>query len=130
VIALDTNVIVRFLTRDDPVQAPRARALIMVGPVLVQDTVLLESEWVLRTRYQFDRVRIAEAFRRLLGLPSVELEDELVLAQALDWFGAGLDFADALHLARTPPGVAFATFDRALRRRAAALPGTPELRAP
>ena len=64
-IALDTNVLVRFIANDDAVQAKRARLLIEKGPVFVAKTVLLELEWVLRGAYDLDRPTILKA---LLGL--------------------------------------------------------------
>jgi predicted nucleic-acid-binding protein len=130
VIALDTNVVVRFLTRDDPGQALRARALIETGAAFVPRTVVLETEWVLRTIYRFDRAAIAAGLMRLLGLPGVEIEDRPTVARALDWCGQGLDFADALHLASSARAEAFATFDRALRRKARAVVGTVPVVAP
>ena len=129
-IALDTNVVVRFLTRDDPGQALRARALIETGAAFVPRTVVLETEWVLRTIYRFDRAAIAAGLMRLLGLPGVEIEDRPTVARALDWCGQGLDFADALHLASSARAEAFATFDRALRRKARAVVGTVPVVAP
>jgi predicted nucleic-acid-binding protein len=122
VIAIDTNIVVRFLTRDDPVQAARARALIETGSVFVLQTVILETAWVLRTRYRFGRAAIARGLRQLLGLPGVEVEDAGTVAQALDLHDQGFDFADALHLASSRQADGFATFDRALRRRARRMP--------
>ena len=75
VLAVDTNVVVRFLTGDEPAQAGRARALFEHEAVLLLKTVLLETEWVLRRLYQFDSKRIADAFRALIALPLVECED-------------------------------------------------------
>jgi predicted nucleic-acid-binding protein len=129
-IALDTNVVVRFLTRDDPGPAVRARALIETGAAFVPRTVVLETEWVLRTIYRFDRGAIAAGLMRLLGLPGVEIEDRPTVARALDWCGQGVDFADALHLASSTQAEAFATFDRALRRKARAVRGTVPVVAP
>jgi predicted nucleic-acid-binding protein len=131
VIALDTNILVRFLTRDDPVQSPRARALIETGAVLILKTVVLETEWVLRTFYRFDRAAIEDGLTRLLGLPGIEVEDRPAVALALAWYGQNrLDFADALHLASSRHADAFATFDQALRRRARALGGAIPVVAP
>jgi predicted nucleic-acid-binding protein len=129
-IGLDTNVVVRFLTRDDPAQALRARALIETGAAFVPRTVVLETQWVLRTIYHFERSAIAAALMGLLRLPGVEIEDRPTVARALDWCGQGLDFADALHLASSGRAEAFATFDRALRRRARAVTGTVPVVAP
>lgn len=117
-IAIDTNIVVRVVTRDDSQQAPRARALMESGSAFVPKTVVLETESVLRSLYRFDRAAIEEGITRLLGLPSLEIEDRPAIARALDWYGQGLDFADALHLASSGRADSFVTFDRALRRRA------------
>jgi predicted nucleic-acid-binding protein len=124
VIAVDTNVVVRFLARDDPAQSPRAKALMEAGSVFVLRTVVLETEWVLRTTYGFDRAAIADAVTKLIGLPGVEVEEMAMVAQALAWYGNGLGFADALHLASSGRAQSFATFDRDLQRNARAIPGT------
>lgn len=117
-IAVDTNVLVRFITNDDAAQAKRARLLIEAGPVFVAKTVLLELEWVLRGAYGLDRPTILKAVRGLLGLPALTAEDELNVARAVEWYEAGLDFADALHLASSGQQRAFATFDQSMRKRA------------
>ena len=124
-IAIDTNVVVRFLTRDDPTQAGRAKALLLAEPVFLSKTVLLESEWVLRSGYRLARDDIAAAFRALLGLPGAAVEDLPAVTQALAWYDGGLDFADALHLASSGPAGRFATFDEPLVRRAKGLPQAP-----
>jgi predicted nucleic acid-binding protein len=80
--------------------------------------VVLETAWVLRTIHRLERTAIAAGLMRLLGLPGVEIEDRATVVRALEWSVQGLDFADALHLASSGQAEAFATFDRALRRRA------------
>lgn len=120
-IAIDTNVLVRFLVEEQPEQSRRARRLIEKSDVVVATTVLLETEWVLRSAYGFDRGSICSAFRRLLGLANVTPGDPAIVSQALDAFESGLDFADALHLASTPKVDAFFTFDARLARRAGGL---------
>ena len=127
--AVDTDIIVRYLTRDDPRQSPRAKVVIETGAVFVSTTVLLETEWVLRSLYDFPPARIAEVLRELAGLPTVAFEESSVAAQALEWFEGGLDFADALHLAKSSHCDAMITFDRAFIRGAARIGGTP-VRAP
>ncbi len=117
-IALDTNVVVRLLVDDDPGQTRRARALLAKRTALVTPTVLLETEWVLRGAYSIDRVAIVRSLRAFLGLPAVTLGDAQAVAQALDWFAAGLDFADALHLALSSDAEEFVTFDARLVKRA------------
>ena len=73
--ALDTNVVVRFLTGDDPGQSARARAIIGREPVFIPRTVILETEWVLRAVYDLSPARIIPALRALAGLPDVTVED-------------------------------------------------------
>jgi len=116
---VDTNVVVRFLTGDDKHQAAKARAVIEAGDVFIATTVLLESEWVLRTAYRFAAGRIADAFRALAGLSGVSIEDPARLAQALGWMAGGMDFADALHLAAAEGCATFLSFDRGLAKAAA-----------
>lgn len=118
---LDTNVLVRFLTHDDKAQFAKAVALIRREPVFITDTVWLETEWVLRYAYGLDRAAISKAFRDLLGLPGIHVEDPSRIVLALEWHAAGLDFADALHLAASQEMDAFATFDRAFLRNATGL---------
>lgn len=117
-IALDTNVVVRFLVNDDRAQGRRARDLIARGETFVGLTVLLEAEWVLRSAYGFPPAEIQRFFRALLGLPGMHTEDPGRLAQALDTYEKGLDFADALHLSFASTASSFATFDARLARRA------------
>jgi predicted nucleic-acid-binding protein len=120
-VALDTNVLVRFLTNDDAKQATRAKALITQHSVFIAATVLLETEWVLRGAYAFERPAIATFLRALLGLPQVCVAEPLVIAEALQGYEAGLDFADALHLAMSGEAQTFATFDARFVRKARGL---------
>lgn len=116
--AVDSNVLVRFLTRDDAYQSGRARFLIENEEVWIAKTVLLEAEWVLRSAYRFQSEDVRSAFRGLIGLPTVEIEDETAVIEALRLGDEGLDFADALHLVSRPQDAAFRSFDEVLVRRA------------
>ena len=111
-LALDTNVIVRYLTADHPEQFAKASVLIRSEDVYVCTTVLLETEWVLRGGYRFSREEIIAALTAFAGLPRVNLEDPALAAKALDWMRSGLDFADALHLAKAEGCEAFVSFDQ------------------
>ncbi|MEP6566626.1 MAG: type II toxin-antitoxin system VapC family toxin [Mesorhizobium sp.] len=111
-LAIDTNVVVRYLTNDDPEQSPRARRLIDGQLVFVADTVILEAVWVLRSAYGYSQTAIVSALRLFGGLPTVELEDAAIISSALDLSEAGMDFADALHLGKSAHCAGFATFDR------------------
>lgn len=128
-LAVDTNVVVRIVTRDNLRQAERARMLVERNDIFVSTTVILETEWVLRSVYNFDTAQIGTAVRSFAGLPRVTLEDPQIVSQALDWAGHGLDFADALHMARAKDCDAFVTFDEPLAR-AAKKAGAMEVRAP
>ena len=98
-LAIDTNIIVRLLTGDDPEQAAKARGIIAENDVFVATTVLLETEWVLRGAYGLEKSDIVAALRAFAGLAAVRLEDPARAEAALTLTAGGLDFADALHLA-------------------------------
>jgi predicted nucleic-acid-binding protein len=123
VIGVDTNVIVRLLTRDDQVQYRSAVAAFETERVFIPTTVVLETEWVLRYAYDFEPQQVALGFEELFGLTNVELEHPLRVAQALEWHKLGLDFPDALHLAACADLQAFVTFDRKLISRGSRLIG-------
>jgi predicted nucleic-acid-binding protein len=128
-IAIDTNVVVRFLVDDDHEQFRRARQVIANAPVFISNTVLLECEWVLRSVYEYEPRDFVEALRNFAGLEKVTLEDPELAATALKWHEQGMDFADALHLAGAVVCDAFLTFDRRLANAAARL-GAGTVRAP
>ena len=112
VVAVDTNIIVRFLTRDDEPQFQKSLALFKTRDLFIPDTVVLESEWVLRYAYDFEPAAIAEAFTKLFGLPNVRLTNPAQHAQAIQWNVAGLDFTDAFHLAQSHQYERLFTFDK------------------
>lgn len=118
--AADTNVLVRLLTGDDAEQTKRAAALFKKEAIYIPKTVLLETEWVLRRLYRLEYKVVVNAFRKLSGLGNVEIEQPLVVTQALQWCEGGMDFADALHLASSQNCRKFATFDEQLKKSAPA----------
>ena len=113
-IAIDTNVVVRFLVDDDHEQFRRAHRVIANAPVFISNAVLLECERVLRGVYAYEPRDFVEALRNFAGLENVTLEDPELAATALKWHEQGMDFADALHLAGSAGCAAFLTFDRRL----------------
>ena len=117
-LAVDTNVLIRLLTADDPQQTKAAKRIFEEGPVWIAKTVLLEAAWVLRRTYAFGDRAVQSALTKLLGLRNVHVEDEASVFTALQLMGQGIDFADAFHLASCPSGARFVSFDRALVRRA------------
>jgi predicted nucleic-acid-binding protein len=113
-LAVDTNIVVRLLTDDDPQQVAQARRLLEHERVLIPKTVMLEAEWVLRRSYGFATTEIATGFTYLIALPNVQCEDARAIEDAIQWMVRGIDFADALHLASARPAGRLATFDRRL----------------
>ncbi len=126
-LGVDTNVLVRFLVRDDEAQFEKARKLIKRevaagSGVFVTQLVLLETEWVLRSRYSLPKNLIIEAISGLLDASDVRFEDEPAIEEALFiWKETAADFADCLIGAknRRLGCRATATFDV----RASKLPG-------
>jgi len=116
--AVDTNVVVRLLTGDEPKQAAAARALFASEPIWIAKTVLLETGWVLRSLYGFEEGAICDAFVKLLGLKNVQIEDEKSIAAALALTAHGIELAYALHLSSRPHGAALVSFDQPFVRRA------------
>lgn len=117
-VAVDTNILVRLLTGDDPAQYQAAKRLFASEDIYIADTVILETEWVLRYAYDFEPGAICQSLRKLFGLGNVHLNQPRLIAQAIDWHESGLDFADALHLALSQQNPSFKTFDGKLIKRA------------
>ncbi|SEQ85895.1 type II toxin-antitoxin system VapC family toxin [Sphingobium sp. YR768] len=112
--AIDTNVLVRFLTGDDPKQTMVAVAHISQGFVLLP-TVAVEAERVLRASYGWPRERIEAALRDVIDLPEA-IGFPSAMHWVLDRFAAGADFADMMHLSLAGETDAFLTFDRRIEK--------------
>jgi len=123
-LAIDTNVVIRFLTRDHEAAARRALEIFSDGDVFVPMTVILEAEWVLRDAYELPRGEVIRELRRFCSMERVTVGSAEVVRRALDYAEQGLDVADALHLAQATECEAFVTFDKALAKRASPLRGT------
>lgn len=124
-IALDTNVLARFILEDDPEQTARSEALIYVERCFVCDTVLLELAWVLKSAGGMSPVDIAVRLGLLLDLPTVSVRDEPAIRAALADAQAGMGIADAFHRACSPGAERLVTFDRPFAAIAATRPGLP-----
>ena len=126
-IGLDTNVLIRYLVRDDQPQYERARRLLLRAveggePVMVSLLTLLEMECVLRSRYASSKEDLAATISALLDTSELTFEDEPSVEEAMHlWKGSATDFADCLINARNRRlGCrTTATFDR----KALQLPG-------
>ena len=130
-MALDTNVLVRFVVQDDASQLATARGLIARyvsrGQALfVPLSVWLELEWVLRSRYRFSKDQVLHALAQLLAARELSFENEAALELALLHYRQGVaDFSDCVHAALAAQAGCrpFWTFDE----KAARLPGARRL---
>ena len=117
-IGVDTNILIRLLTGDDEEQFLKAEKVFVVEQIFIADTVLLETEWVLRFAYKFKPDAIREGLIKLLGLANVHVNNPRNLCRVLQLYEKGLDFADAMHLMASFRQDTFFTFDKAFIHRA------------
>jgi len=118
VIAIDTNIIVRFLTHDNERQYKKAFSVFNSHEIFIPDTVILETEWVLRYAYNFSPEDICRAFVSLFGLKNIHLSNPTFIAQAIEWHRQGIDFSDALHLTQCQQYEKLYTFDKSFSSKA------------
>lgn len=128
-VALDTNVLVRFLVQDDAAQGRAAAAVMQAlsadAPGFVCREVLLELVWVLERAYRLPRAEIAAALTGLLEAREIEVETPERAGRALDRYGrGGPGFADQMILlAAEAEGRRLVSFDRGLAAAGAVQPG-------
>ncbi|TXJ09837.1 MAG: type II toxin-antitoxin system VapC family toxin [Acinetobacter sp.] len=116
-IALDTNILARYLLADDPIQAEKATQLIENSEqCFIPITVGLELAWVLRSNGIL-KEDIIEAFENLLMLQNLYFQFSSTWYQALIWAKQGMDIADALHVALSNECTGFYSFDKRLLKR-------------
>lgn len=122
-VALDTNVIVRYLVRDDPEQAEAARELVEnltpENPGFICREAMIEVAWVLKRAYRFSRAEIAETLGELTASESIVVErSDEVAAAAYRYGEGGAEFADLMILTAAVRAGAgpLHTFDRKLAR--------------
>ena len=118
--AVDTNVLVRLLTRDEPKQAAACRRVRALPGAWVSVLALAEAMWVLVTVYERDAAQVALAVEMLLNHQHLTLQEPEAVAAALDTFRRRptLGFSDCLlvELARQAGHLPLGTFDRALSK--------------
>lgn len=121
--AVDTNVVVRLVTRDDPKQAIAAERFVKDG-AWVSQLVLMEATWVLTAVYDVGPAKLATAIEMLLNHKDLTVQDSEVVALALRHFQAKptVGFSDCLMLevARKAGHLPLGTFDRNLAKLAGA----------
>jgi len=113
--ALDTNVLVRLVTRDDPAQYAKAEAFVrQQQPVLVTPLSLLELVWVLMSGYRHPKAKVCQVARALLQMVELDIQQPAILEAALrTWEGSKADFAACyiLETVKAAGGTPLATFD-------------------
>ena len=115
--SIDTNVLARFIVRDDAAQA-EAATQILRGDVLLTATVLLETVWLLASRYGMPRSTVSDSHTDIIGLSNETVRDEQLVIWSLDRLRNGADFADMMHLVESREASIFATFDKQVAKQA------------
>jgi predicted nucleic-acid-binding protein len=117
--AVDTNLLVRLLVRDDPAQVLLAETFV-AGGAWVSHLVLAETVWVLDAVHERSQAQVAAAIELLLNHEHFALQDPEVVAQALAQFRTrpAVEFSDCmvLEIARKAGHLPLGTFDRALAK--------------
>ena len=117
--AIDTNVLVRLILRDDATQAAAASLFVAQG-VWVSVLALAETIWVLESNYEFDDRQLADAIEMMLDHNELVIENCETVQSALELYRANpaLGFTDCLmvQLARDAGHLPLGTFDRKLAR--------------
>lgn len=125
--AVDTNVLIRALTGDDPAQSPAAVAFIQDhAPVWISHVVLMETLWVLEAVYNCGKPQLVEAMKRIIDNKDLSLEEPGVVRTALALYESKgkVNFEDCLilEIARKSGHLPLATFDKALGKFEGAQP--------
>ena len=128
-IAIDTNVLVRYLTQDDDTQFQEVLKMLnrKRASFFVCDLVLVETDWVLRSLYDWTGEEVADAFARLATIHNLAFENESRLRSSLTSLRDGADLADELIVrsCRDFGAKSFATFDKKIVRRHKPFAGRP-----
>jgi predicted nucleic-acid-binding protein len=119
-ISLDTNILARFLLRDDEEQYRAAVELFAQSDdYTAPPTVILELVWVLQVS-DCTRTDIVKALKVLFGLPNFKPQAFERLLIAVRWYEEGMDFGDAIHMAFSVESDSFVTIDKGLARKVSA----------
>jgi predicted nucleic-acid-binding protein len=125
VTGLDTNILVRFFAKDDPLQSPKAKAVLasltIKEPGWIGIVTILELVWVMESKFRMGRAAISGMLSQLLGRDEIVIEKDSVLQNAVQLFRSGnVDFADCLiaSSAKAAGCLRTMTFDRIAARDA------------
>ena len=116
--AIDTNIVIRILLRDDPSQIILVDNLVSGGNLLIANTVAIETEWVLRGVYKYGRLDAADLLETLLEIDGIFLQNPDGFKWTVERYRNGADFADMMHLLKLDNVRAFITFDRKMPSQA------------
>ena len=125
--ALDTNVLACVILRDDEAQFQRATKAMSAPDLFVPVTVLLETAWLLSKSYRLPKTEVVAALQGVTALPNVRVDRAPEVDTALNWAAAGMDVADALHLALSREADSLLSFDHPLARQADRLGASPRV---
>lgn len=118
---LDTNILVRFLTQDDEVQCRAVQSMLMKrgATFFALDLVLVETDWVLSSLYDWTRDEVADAMAKLMTLHNLAFENEGRIRSALRALRNGADLSDELIVdgCRKTGCRNIATFDKGMAKR-------------
>lgn len=127
-IAIDTNILVRFLSGDDADQFEGVLRLFSSNTVWISNTVLIETEWVLRKPLGQSKESCVRAFETLLNLENLEFEDWATFEAVIKAYKIGMDFAETMHLYTANRNqLIFHSFDQSLVKNANMLGAKAEL---
>ena len=124
-IGIDTNIVLRYLLKDDPALSPRALEIIAANDCFVTRAALTEVVYTLESYYRSSRAEIGRALDALLSLQRVSIEDRAVTERAVSWYKRGMDFGDAMISASSHGSARVDTFDRDFARLARKLRTAP-----
>jgi predicted nucleic-acid-binding protein len=118
-IAIDTNILIRLVARDDEAQYQSVLQLFSQHNIWISQTVLIESEWVMRGIFAYTQQQVYHLLSDIIAIEGVEAENDSSVRLALRAFNTGMDFADAVHLfTANSNDLPFHTFDKALVQHA------------
>ncbi|MBI3529313.1 MAG: type II toxin-antitoxin system VapC family toxin [Betaproteobacteria bacterium] len=124
-IGIDTNIVLRYLLKDDPALSPRALEIIAGNDCFVSRAALTEVVYTLESYYRSSRADIGRALDALLSIQRVTVEDRAVTERVVSWYKAGMDFGDAMIAASSHRAARVETFDRDFARLARKLRTAP-----
>jgi predicted nucleic-acid-binding protein len=128
--AVDTNVFIRLFVNDSPDQHKRANAVFDEHTVFVANTVVLETEWVLRSVFGYPRAEIVRLMNAALRIRSIQFQDLELVRQAVLALARGMDFADALHMFSATDCDEMFSFDDRFRRKSSKIAGSIKVTTP